>query len=283
MSRRPPSRVGGGRRADLHSHTIFSDGLLTPEELVARAASKGLAALAITDHDSVEGLERAHAAAPPGLEVVPGIEISTALEGWDLHMLGFYLDAEHPGLRERLAGFQLERRDRAREILHRLQSVGLELDEAKVLASAGPGSVGRPHVAMALVAAGHVADFDEAFRRYLGAHGSAYVARPRFHPEDAIAMIHAANGVSVLAHPGPSLPDEIVVRLARAGLKGIEVWHPLHGNATTRRYRELVRRMGLIETGGSDFHGQPNGIELGEVTVSAHVVDLLKRLAGVAG
>ena len=282
MSRRPPPRAGG-RRVDLHSHTIFSDGLLSPEDLVARAAQKALVALAITDHDSVEALPRALVAAPPGLELVPGIEISTSLAGLDLHLLGYYIDPEHRGLRERLVQFHLERRDRARAIVRRLSGLGLPLDEEQVLASAGPGVVGRPHVAAALLAAGHVMDFDEAFRRYLGAQGSAYVARPHFHPEEAIAMIHSANGVSVLAHPGPMLTDAIVERLVSVGLRGIEVWHPLHGNSTTRRYRDLVRTMGLIETGGSDFHGQPRGTDLGDIAVPAAVLDRLKGIAGVTG
>jgi predicted metal-dependent phosphoesterase TrpH len=282
VNRRPATRAGG-RRVDLHTHTIFSDGLLTPEELVARAVTKGLVALAITDHDSVEALPRALAAAPPGLELVPGIEISTSLDGLDLHLLGYYVDPEHRGLRERLERFHLERRDRARAIVRRLATLGLPLDEEQVLASAGPGVVGRPHVAAALISAGHVADFDEAFRRYLGLQGSAYVARPHFHPEEAIALIHGANGVSVLAHPGPMLTDVTVQRLVSAGLRGIEVWHPLHGTAMIRRYRELVRNMGLIETGGSDFHGQPRGTDLGDIPVPAAVLDRLKSIAGVAG
>jgi predicted metal-dependent phosphoesterase TrpH len=268
---------------DLHSHTIFSDGLLSPEDLMARAGQKGLVALAITDHDSVEALPRARAATPPGVELVPGIEISAALDGVDLHLLGYYVDAEHRGLLERLVRFQVERRDRARAIVQRLATLGYPLDAEAVLAAAGPGVVGRPHVAAALVAAGHVADFDEAFKRFLGANGSAYVARPHFRPEEAIALIHGANGVAVLAHPGPMLTDAVVRRLVAAGLRGVEVWHPLHGAATTRRYRDLARDLDLVETGGSDYHGQPRGTDLGDIAVPAMVLDRLKEIAGVAG
>ena len=194
---RPPS-APGGRRVDLHTHTIFSDGLLTPEALVERAFHKGLAAVAITDHDSVDAMERARRVAGGRIEVVPGVEISSAIEGLDLHILGFYVDPEHGPLRERLARFQVERHERARRILERLGDAGMRLDIEEVLGAAGPGVVGRPHVAAALVRAGVVGGLDEAFRRYLGVQGSAFVPRPAFHPHEAIALIHGANGLSVL-------------------------------------------------------------------------------------
>jgi len=282
VNRRPPSGAGG-RRVDLHAHTFFSDGLLSPEDLVARAVRRGLAALAITDHDSIEAIPRARAAAPPGLEIVPGIEISAAMDALDLHLLGYFLDPDHAPLRERLARFQVERCERVRAIVRRLDQLGMPLDEEEVLAAAGPGVVGRPHVALAMVAAGHAADFDDAFRRYLSTQGSAYVPRPHFHFDEAIELIHSANGVSVLAHPGPALSDRVVERLAAAGLRGVVVWHPLHNSATIRRYRDLSQRLSLIETGGSDFHGQARGTDLGDVPVPAAVLDRLKEVAGVTG
>ena len=214
---------------------------------------------------------------------MPGIEISSAWDGADLHLLGYYLDPENESLRERLAGFQCERRERARRIMGRLAELGIALDQEAVLTSAGPGVVGRPHVAAALIRAGHVTDLEEAFRRYLGIHGEAYVPRPRFQPEEAIDLIHGANGISVLAHPGSALSDLVIERLIDAGLRGIEVWHPLHNPATLRRYRALVRRCGLLETGGSDFHGHPRGTDLGDLDVPLAVLDRLKQVAGVAG
>jgi hypothetical protein len=280
---RRPAPVQGGRRVDLHTHTIFSDGLLTPEALVDRAVVRQLAAVAITDHDSVEAMGRAQAAARSRIEVVPGVEISSALDGHDLHILGFYIDPEHSPLRERLAGFQTERRDRARRIVERLSEVGVRIDMDEVLTTAGPGVVGRPHVAAAMVRAGVVGGIDEAFRRYLGAQGTAFVPRPAFRPQEAIALIHGANGVSVLAHPGASLAEAIVEGLAASGLRGIEVWHPHHSSATTRRYRALAERLSLLETGGSDFHGQPQGSDLGEVVVPYGALLRLKQSAGVAG
>ena len=159
----------------------------------------------------------------------------------------------------------------------------MHLDAEEVLASAGPGVVGRPHVAAAMVRAGIVGGLDEAFRRYLGMHGSAFVQRPAFRPQEAIELIHGANGVSVLAHPGAALADLVVERLAAAGLRGIEVWHPQHSAATTRRYRALAGRLELLETGGSDFHGQPQGSDLGDVPVPYGALLRLKQTAGVAG
>jgi len=284
----PHDGVRGGRRVDLHTHTHFSDGLLAPEALVALAIERQLATLAITDHDSVEGLPRAAAAlraattAGASLELVHGIEISTAHEGLDLHILGLYVDAEHAGLLEHLARFRGERVARARAIVERLSELGAPVDPERVLELAGPGVVGRPHVAQALIEAGHVEGVDDAFRRFLGAQGNAFVPRPAFHPERAIEIIHAAGGVSVLAHPGASLAAGVIEALVAGGLRGIEVWHPQHGVATVRRYRELARRLGLLESGGSDFHGPGRGADLGDMPVPLAAITRLKEAAGVA-
>ena len=278
-----PAPLPGGRRVDLHAHTTFSDGMLSPEDLVARAVDKHLAALAVTDHDTVEAIPRARAAAGAALQLVPGIEMSTAFEGADLHILGYYVDPEHDPLRERLLGFQEERRRRALAIVERLRTLGLVVDLDDVLELAGPGVIGRPHVAEAMVRAGLVTDFDEAFERYLGAQAPAYVPRPAFSPAEAIRLIHAADGVSVLAHPGSQMPDGVIKRLRDAGLRGIEVWHPQHGGATVRRYQALAQRLGLLVTGGSDFHGEHRSVDLGELPVPISVLDPLKQAAGVSG
>ena len=278
-----PALVPGGRRVDLHAHTTFSDGTRSPEALVARAVEKHLAALGVTDHDTVEAIPRARAAAGSSLELVPGIEISTAFEGADLHVLGYYLNPDHGPLRERLEAFQTERRDRALAIVDRLRELGVPVDLDHVLQLAGPGVVGRPHVAEAMVRAGLVTDFDQAFERYLGTQAPAYVPRPAFSPGEAIALIHAADGVSVLAHPGPQMPDSVIERLHEAGLRGIEVWHPQHGGSTVRRYQALAQRLGMLVTGGSDFHGEHRSLDLGELPVPITVLDPLKQAAGVTG
>lgn len=273
----------GGRRVDLHTHTTFSDGTLTPAELVTRGMELGLAAIAITDHDSMDGVEPARAAAGSRIEVVPGIEVSTSQNGAEMHVLGYFLDSEHPALRDRLTQFRDERRRRVHAMAERLGAAGVPVDADEVIHRAGAGVVGRPHVAEALVRAGHVASMDDAFRRYLGPSGLAYVPRPQFRPESAIAMIHAAGGVSVLAHPGAALPDLVIETLAQHGLRGIEVWHPQHPPAVVRRYQALAARLGLVTTGGSDYHGPGRGADLGDRPVPARVLETLKRAAGVAG
>lgn len=278
-----PASAPGGRRVDLHAHTTFSDGLLTPEQLVARAVDKRLAAVAVTDHDTVEAIPRARAAAAAAIELVPGIEMSTAYEGADLHILGFYLDPDHAPLRDRLERFQRDRRERALAIVERLRGMGVPVEIDAVLELAGPGVIGRPHVAEALIRAGLATNFDDAFERFLGTQAPAYVPRPAFSPEEAIALIHAADGVSVLAHPGAQMPDSVIERLHAAGLRGIEVWHPQHGAATMRRYRALADRLGMLATGGSDFHGEHRSADLGEMPVPFSVLDSLKQAAGVAG
>ncbi len=279
---RPPLPKGG-RRVDLHAHTLFSDGALTPEGVVAHALERSLAALAITDHDSIEGVERARLAAGSSLELVPGIEVSSSLNGVDIHILGYYLDPEDDELTRALARFREERLQRALAMVERLRELGAAVDFEVVLELAGPGVVGRPHVAEALVRAGHVESVEEAFRRFIGSHAEAFVSRPSFRPERAIALIHSAGGVSVLAHPGTSLSDLVIEELAAAGLRGLEVWHPQHGAAAVRRFRALARRLDLLETGGSDFHGWPRGTELGELPVPASILGPLKQAAGVPG
>jgi len=274
---------GSGRAVDLHAHTYFSDGTLSPEAVVALAMERGLAALSVTDHDSVEAFEPARRAAGTALELVPGIELSSVLSGLDLHILGYYVDPWHDALQERLQVFQQERIERANSIVHRLSDLGVELDPAEVVHLAGPGVVGRPHIALAMVQHGHVPNLEDAFRRYLGRSGQAYVPRPSFTADEAIDLIHAAGGISALAHPGPLMPDSVIEQLVSAGLRGIEVWHPQHGPAAVRRYRTLAARLGLLETGGSDFHGTHRSLDLGDIRVPASAWHRLRDAAGVAG
>jgi predicted metal-dependent phosphoesterase TrpH len=283
---RPPAPGG---RIELHAHTHFSDGSLSPADLVSLAVERGLTALAITDHDSVDGVAPAMAAAdalrasptegaaaPP--EIVSGIEISSALEGNDVHVLGYFIDWRSTALASRLERFRDERRARARAILDRLAALGVPIAEEEVFASAGPGVVGRPHIAHALLRAGHVPTIDVAFQRYLGTHGSAFVPRPAFHSAEAVRVIREVGGAAVVAHPA-TLPARLVEQLAEAGLAGIEVWHPQHGMATQRRWYELARTLGLVPSGGSDFHGPHRGVGLGDMPVPARALADLRQRA----
>jgi len=281
MSRPPVSP--GGRRVDLHAHTHFSDGTLSPADLVDRAMERGLAALSITDHDSLEALEPARRAAGPALELVPGIELSSALGGIELHILGYFLDPGHEPLRARLDRFREERMARGQAIVERLRGLGIAIEFADVLAAAGPGVLGRPHIAHVLVRSGRAEGMDDAFRRFLGRDGAAFIARPAFSPDEAIALIHTAGGVSVLAHPGNAVPEPVIEHLTTVGLRGLEVWHPQHGAATVRRLRAFAAKHQLLESGGSDFHGPGRSVDLGDIPVPPGILTRLKEAAGVPG
>ena len=278
-SSRPPH--AGGRRLELHAHTHFSDGQLSPAALVSLAVDRGLFALAITDHDSVEGITEAYDAAGSTLEIVPGIEVSSSIEGHDVHILGYFVDPAHEPLRARLSRFREERRERALAILERLAALGLQVSADEVFASAGPGVVGRPHIANALLRAGHVPSMDAAFQRLLGSRGSAFVPRPAFASMAAVHMIRDAGGVAVLAHPG-LLARRLVEQLVEAGLGGIEVWHPQHGVSAQRNWYELTRELDLVASGGSDFHGPNRGAGLGEMPVPESVLASLRARAASA-
>lgn len=238
---------------DLHSHSTFSDGQLSPTDLVALAARRGVKRLALTDHDTMAGLPEAHAAGVAhGVEIVDGVELSV----WgdkELHLLGYFVDPAHPALAERLASQGSARVDRVRAIGERLARLGKPIDVDAVLASAD-GNPGRPHVARALVAAGHVRSQNEAFNRFLGNGQPAYVPAARLAIEPAIDLIHAAGGLAVLAHPGVEGVDPHIEGFARAGLDGIECHHPAHDAAKTRHYQVMAELLGLRVTGGSDFH-----------------------------
>lgn len=244
------------RRADLHTHTACSDGKLSPEELVRKVHAHGLRALAITDHDAIDALaDAAPAAERLGVELIPGVELSVTIGGSEIHLLGYGFDAHHAALNEHLRVFRAQRADRALEMLRLLEALGLPLTMEEVLKHADEGVVGRPHVAHALVSAGLVASYDDAFAHYLRDHGPAFVPKPLFPAREAIAMLHDAGGVAALAHPGTRVDGHVIKKLIDLGMDGLETVHPSHSPALTHRYEDLARKYGLIETGGSDYHG----------------------------
>jgi predicted metal-dependent phosphoesterase TrpH len=255
---------------DLHTHSRYSDGSLSPRELVRLARQRGLCAIALTDHDTMAGVEEALEAGEEfAVEVVPGVEISAEHSPGTMHILGYYLDSRHTELEDALKRLRQARAYRNPRIIERLRNLGLEITYSEVMTISG-GQVGRPHIAKALVNRGYVADINEAFARYLSKGGPAYVEKFRFHPEDAIALIRRAGGLAALAHPSTLATDRadeldsLVARLRATGLEGIEIFYPEHTEAMTVLYQEIARRHGLICTGGSDFHGDlKNGTPLG--------------------
>lgn len=265
---------------DLHTHTTASDGVLSPEALVEKAAEKGLAAIAVSDHDAVEGVAPAQArAAGLGVEVVPAVEL-TAYEGEsELHVLGYFIDAVAGGAVARaLAEFRRVRRERVERICKVLAGLGAPLEPDAVYAIAGAGAVGRPHVARALLEAGHVSSLKEAFDRFLADDRPACLPKMQIAPARAIEVIHEAGGLAVWAHPGMVGRDELVPALVRDGLDGLEAWHTHHSGAASERYLELARRHGLVVSGGSDFHGfVKEGAELGRPEVGVEVLEALRE------
>lgn len=245
---------------DLHLHSDCSDGQFPPAEVVRQASLAGLKAMALTDHDTVDGLAEAIRAAPPGLEVIPGAELSSEFRGREIHLLAYYLRYEDGFLSERLEPLRAGRLRRAEQMVVRLNSAGLAITLDDVLAAVrsgedGPMSLGRPHVAEALVKRGHATDMDDAFRRYLRAGQPGFVSKAALPAEEAIQLAHTCGGAVVLAHPALNLSDADVDALIPAGLDGIEVFHPKQNEAQRKRLGAIARRHRILLTGGSDYHG----------------------------
>ena len=269
---------------DLHLHTTASDGALSPSELVLQARAAGLSIFSITDHDTTAGADAAAAPArDAGLELVPGIEITAVADGLDMHVLGYFIDTAAPRLREFLARQRADRLRRVHEMGARLASLGAPVEVAPIAAEAARGrSVGRPQIADALLAAGHVASRNEAFDRYLEAGGPAFVPRQGTRPEDVIALIHDAGGLASIAHPGVTRRDDLLPALVGAGLDALEARHADHDAATEAHYRARARELGILVTGGSDFHGFDAGHRvntIGMITLPRDDFERLKERA----
>lgn len=264
--------------ADLHVHSTASDGELSPSDVVAKAASIGLSAIALTDHDTMDGLVEAQAAGSlHGVRVVPGIELSTEFGDTEIHILGYFIQPNRGILQSKLEQLREARCQRALEILRRLQNIGLSISWSQVLNHLEGRVVGRPHVARALVEAGYVQSVQEAFECYLERGRPAYVPRYKLSPQDAISLIHQSGGVTVLAHPG-LLPDPSYLdTLLNLDWQGIETSHPDHSDEVKLNLRNIARANNLIATGGSDFHGCSRSYHgLGACGVDEKVVDALR-------
>lgn len=244
---------------DLQVHSTASDGALSPELVVEAARAADLYAIALTDHDTVDGLDEAMAAgARLGVRIVPGVELSAHFEDEELHLLGLHL-GQRDTMRSALLELQQGRIERAEKIVHVLNGFGIPVTMEAVLAEAADGAVGRPHVARAMVAGGWVRDFREAFDKWLGWAKPAYMAKARFDVVDAIALVHRAGGLAVWAHPGEYATPARVQKLADSGLDGVEVLHPSHPPYLVQRLVETVEKVGLLPSGGSDWHGTQEG------------------------
>ncbi|AFM42105.1 putative metal-dependent phosphoesterase, PHP family [Desulfosporosinus acidiphilus SJ4] len=267
---------------DLHCHTTASDGELTPSELVHCAAGLGLKGVGITDHDTIQGWKEAEEAAKVyQIKLVKGIELNTDWNGKEVHILGYELDDSSDYLRHRLQNLRDARKQRMLEIIERFRRLGITIEVQEVQKYAKGESMGRPHIAQALMEMGYVTSIKEAFERYIGRGAPAYVPRYKLTPEEAIELIRESHGVAVLAHPGIYRLEEGIRPWIDAGLQGIEVAHSEHNQEDEQRYRALAGDYHLIMTGGSDFHGEKHkpGVKLGHWGVSEDVIQQILTLA----
>ncbi len=267
----------GAARADLHTHSTASDGSLTPADLVHQASRRGLSIIALTDHDTTSGLDEAISTGSRlGVRVVPGIELSTDVTDGEVHMLGYGIDPGNSTLQDTLAYYRESRVERAGRIIARLRDLGVHLPDGSVRASSGDASIGRPHIARAMIEAGYVSTVSEAFDRYLGNDKPAYIASERKPtPTEAIQLILAAGGLPVHAHPHTSgtFPESLPELIA-AGLAGIEVYYAEYDQAQRENLAQIAARYGLLATGGSDYHGEQFKArrDLGSVELPAAVL-----------
>ena len=251
---------------DLHIHSTASDGKLSPSEIVRKSAANGMKVIAICDHDTVDGISEALAAASsvPGIRVIPGIEISTDVPQGEIHILGYFINYNDKDFLAALSGMQNSRVNRARKMVTKLEGLGVKIDWSRVLEIAGESTIGRPHIAQALIEKGYIKDFREAFEKYIGHGGPAYVERDKMTPAQAVSLIVGSGGLPVFAHPVTFIGYEsMTLELLPFGLAGMEVFYKNSPPEEVARTRGIAQKLGLIPTGGSDFHG----IEAGEVGI----------------
>jgi len=265
--------------ADLHVHTSCSDGTFTPAQLIKEALARGLSALAIVDHDTTEAQEEAMAQATgTGLEVIPGIELTARHENQEIHILGYFLDYRNQELLEKLKSVRLNRIQRVYQIVKNLEELGLKLNPEAVFSISGKATVGRMHIARALVKEGLVDSTAEAFRRYIGDKSPAYVLGFRLSVPEAIQLIQASGGVAVLAHPYILHNDALITEFAGYGLQGLEVHYPEHSQSMVNFYLDLAKKLNLLVTGGTDFHGSAKPeIKLGMIKIPLELVEKLRQ------
>jgi len=264
---------------DLHLHTTASDGSFTPTKVVDKAVELGLKTIAITDHDTIGGIEEAQlAAVDKNLEVIPGIELNTDISDVEVHILGYYINTNDLKLTDTLSKLRNSRYNRAQRMVKKLNQLGIDITFKRVCQLAGEGSLGRVHIAQAIIESGYVKEISQAFDRYIGKGSPAYINRYKLTPVEAVKLVKRAGGVPVLAHPALAKRDYLIPELVNAGLQGLEVYHSEHDEDDVQHYAALAEEYELIKTGGSDCHGPNKGRTLiGTVDVPSSVVFKLKE------
>jgi predicted metal-dependent phosphoesterase TrpH len=266
-------------KADLHVHTTFSDGSLSPREIVELAKNAGVTTISITDHDHIGALDEARQVGRTlGVDVIPGVELSASVEDQDIHILGYFIDCANDRLLDYLSHLRTERFKRAERIVEKLNELNVPLPFNAVLEQAKHGSIGRPHIANALVDEGLIEFYYEAFVKYLGAGKPAYEKKFHISPREAIDLISSSGGLSFIAHPGNGIDENLLVSLINDGVDGIEVIHPAHSPVLVSYYRGIASEYYLLTTGGSDFHGgRKNGMDLlGRYTIPEAEVEIMR-------
>jgi predicted metal-dependent phosphoesterase TrpH len=269
---------------DLHVHTSVSDGKYTPQEIVRKAAAIGLKYLAICDHDTVDGVAAAIEAAKnyPSLTVIPGVEMSTLAVGSEVHMLGYFIDYNDPTFKKLLSELSDSRIGRAQAMVDKLREMGIDIEWSRVQELAGDGTIGRPHIANAMLEKGYVSTFKEAFDKYIAQGGPAYVERSKITPAEAVGIIRKAKGLAVLAHPFTvNEPEKLIAELKEAGLVGMEVYYDNYSPDERKTLAKLAVKYELVAAGGSDYHGIDEAVEtlLGESETPIEAVEQLMALA----
>jgi predicted metal-dependent phosphoesterase TrpH len=271
-------------KVDLHLHSTASDGRFTPAEVVRKAVEKGLTYIALTDHDNVDGIVPAMEAARafPRLKIIPGVEISTDIPNGEVHMLGYFIDYDNSELKARLEKARNSRRERAQGMVTKLKNLGVFIEWDRVQEIAGVGTIARPHIAQAMLEKGYVSTPKEAFIKYIGRNGPAYVEREKMTPIEAVAVIQQARGLPVLAHPlTMDDPETVIIELKPAGLVGIEAYYDSYSVEQVGMLVTLARKYNLLTSGGSDYHGIPGAVEtmMGDVQVPIEAAEQLVALA----
>lgn len=269
----------GVKFADLHLHTMFSDGTYTPQELISESVNNGLSAIAVVDHDTILGIEPAiKASVKENIEVLAGIELSAEYGGLEVHILGYLIDYNNKKLIDRLDVLKISRIERIYKIVDKLRDMDIKLEASSVFDISGEGTVGRLHVARAMVKAGVVGSIAEAFRKYIGDKCPGYVCNFRFSPVEAIKLIKEVNGIPVLAHPYTLNQDDLIPKLVDDGLMGLEVYYAEHTQSMVNFYLGLAKKHNLLVTGGSDCHGKAKPeVKIGSVKIPYELVEKLKE------